>query len=66
MVLVQHDGDVGMGLHRRQQQVAQVGLARVLRAPVEACRITGLRVSSAASMMAWICSRLLTLNAGTP
>jgi len=37
-----------------------------LRAPAEACRITGLEAASAACMIAWICSRLLTLNAGTP
>ena len=37
-----------------------------LRAPAEPCRITGLSVSSAACMIAWICSRLLMLNAGMP
>ncbi|CFN71724.1 Uncharacterised protein [Bordetella pertussis] len=37
-----------------------------LRAPAEACMITGLSVSAAASMMAWTCSRLLTLKAGMP
>src|SRR5579859_1856354 len=35
-------------------------------APAEACMITGEFVSSAACMIAWICSKLLTLNAGTP
>ncbi len=28
--------------------------------------ITGLSVSAAAAMIAWTCSRLLTLNAGRP
>jgi hypothetical protein len=42
------------------------GAPAYLRAPAEACTITGLSVSAAASMMARICSRLLTLNAGTP
>jgi hypothetical protein len=37
-----------------------------LRAPADAWRITGLSVSSAACMIAWICSMLFTLNAGTP
>jgi hypothetical protein len=37
-----------------------------LRAPAEACMMTGAPTSAAASMMAWTCSRLLTLNAGTP
>ena len=42
------------------------GSPAYLRAPAEPCRITGLSVSSAACMIAWICSMLLTLNAGTP
>src|SRR3989344_2334332 len=42
------------------------GAPAYLRAPAEACTITGLSVSAAASMIARICSRLLTLNAGTP
>src|SRR3989344_2650755 len=37
-----------------------------LRAPAEACRITGAPTSSAAAITAWTCSRLLTLNAGMP
>ena len=36
------------------------------RAPREAWMITGEAVSRAASMIAWICSMLLTLNAPTP
>ena len=42
------------------------GSPAYLRAPAEACRITGLSVATAACMIAWICSRLLTLKAGTP
>src|SRR5512140_1676297 len=42
------------------------GSPAYLRAPAEAWRITGLCVSSAASRIAWNCSRLFTLNAGTP
>ena len=42
------------------------GSPAYLRAPAEACRITGLSVLSGACMMAWICSRLFTLKAGTP
>ena len=42
------------------------GAPAYLRAPAEAWTMTGLSVSSAASMMARICSRLLTLNAGQP
>ena len=42
------------------------GSPAYLRAPAEACKITGLSVSSAACRMAWICSMLLMLNAGTP
>jgi hypothetical protein len=37
-----------------------------LRAPREAWMMTGDSVSRAASMIAWTCSRLLTLNAPTP
>lgn len=44
----------------------EAGMRRALRAPALACMITGLSVSAAASMMAWTCSRLLTLNAGRP
>src|SRR5207344_2331414 len=36
------------------------------RAPRDAWMITGEDVSRAASMIAWICSMLLTLNAPTP
>jgi hypothetical protein len=36
------------------------------RAPRDACTITGDDVSRAASMIAWICSMLFTLNAPTP
>jgi hypothetical protein len=36
------------------------------RAPADACMMTGLSVSAAASMMACTCSRLFTLNAGRP
>ena len=34
--------------------------------PALACRITGASQASAACTMAWICSMLLTLKAGTP
>ena len=36
------------------------------RAPRDAWMITGEEVSRAASMIAWICSMLLTLKAPTP
>jgi hypothetical protein len=36
------------------------------RAPRLACTMTGLLVSAAAIMMAWICSMLFTLKAPTP
>ena len=42
------------------------GSPAYFRAPAEPCRITGLSVASAACMIAWICSRLFTLNAGMP
>ncbi len=42
------------------------GSPAYLRAPAEACRMTGLLQASAACMMAWICSMLLTLKAGRP
>ena len=42
------------------------GSPAYFRAPAEPCMITGLSTSWAACMMAWICSRLLTLKAGRP
>jgi hypothetical protein len=66
VVLVHHDRDMREFLDGGLDQVAQEGAPAYLRAPAEACTITGLSVSSAASMMARICSRLLTLKAGTP
>ena len=36
-----------------------------LRAPLETCRMTGDLVSAAAMTIAWSCSMLLKLNAGT-
>ena len=47
-------------------QFTMVEIAEDFLAPAEACKITGLLASSAPSIMARICSRLLTLNAGTP
>ena len=37
-----------------------------LRAPADACMMTGEPTSSAAIMMACTCSKLLTLKAGNP
>jgi hypothetical protein len=53
MVLVHGNGDVRVELGCGEHEVA-------------ACTITGLSVSFAASMIAWICSMLLTLNAARP
>lgn len=42
------------------------GSPAYLRAPAEICTMTGLAVAWAAARIAWSCSRLLTLKAGTP
>ncbi len=42
------------------------GSPAYFRAPADTCTIAGLSVSRAASMTAWICSRLFTLKAGRP
>jgi hypothetical protein len=65
MVLMRRDRNVGYAsaasvrCHRKRSPAYE-------RAPREAWTITGDCVSWAASMIPWICSMLLTLNAATP
>ena len=67
VVEVQRHGDLGVQSRPRPAS-GGTGSGRSCseRAPREAWTITGDCVSRAASMMAWICSMLLTLNAPTP
>jgi hypothetical protein len=66
VVLVHAHRDVRELLDRGQDQVAQEGGAGVLAGTGGRLHDHRESVSSAASMMARICSRLLTLKAGTP
>ena len=61
-----HTGMCGYCSSAASTSLRRNGSPAYLRAPAEACRITGLAQASAACMMACTCSMLLTLNAGTP
>ncbi len=61
-----HTGMCGHSSMAARIRWRRKGAPAYLRAPAEAWQITGESVSSAASIMARICSRLLTLKAGTP
>ena len=67
MILVHDDRNVREFFDGSEDEMAQKrsGL-RICARPAEACTMTGLSVAAAPSMIARICSRLLTLNAGTP